>query len=90
MDLKTKLTISINQANSLKQITKMSGWKVIDDHIRKSEEECLAVLKDALNVDIEEIQAARYLLEWIKEFRDMFRYKEISASVDEQELKKLK
>lgn len=89
MDTKIKLQISINEANSLKQITKMSGWKVIDDHIKKSEGECLAILKDVTNKDIADIQGARFLLDWIKQFKDMFRFKEISASFDEQELGRL-
>ena len=90
MDTKTKLKISINEANSLKQITKMQGWKVIDDHIKKSEEEYLAILKDVTNKDMVDIQSARFLLDWIKQFKDMFRFKEISASYDERELKRLK
>ena len=37
MDLKSRLQISINEANSLKQITKMSGWDIIENHIKESE-----------------------------------------------------
>ena len=91
MDTKTKLQISINEANSLKQITKMSGWNnIIEPHIKKSEIECLATLKDVTNKDMVDIQGARFLLDWIKQFKDMFRFKEISASFDERELKRLK
>jgi len=90
MDLKSRLQISINEANSLKQITKMSGWDIIENHIKESEKKCIEVLKNIDNKDLIDIQSARFLLGWIKNFNDLFRYKEISASIEEQELKKIK
>ena len=89
MDIKTQLTISINQANSLKQITKMSGWEIIDKHIKKTEKECLFILENINNQNMLDIQSARFLLKWIRDFRDLFRYREISASYDEVELQKI-
>ena len=90
MDLKSRLQISINEANNLKQITKMSGWDIIENHIKESKKKCIEVLKNIDNKDLIDIQSARFLLNWIKNFNDLFRYKEISASIEEQELKKIK
>ena len=90
MDLKSRLQISINEANSLKQITKMSGWTIIENHIKESEKKCIEILKNIDNKDLVDIQSARFLLGWIKNFNDLFRYKEISVSIEEQELKKIK
>jgi len=90
MDDKAEIKLSINQANSLKRITKMPGWKIIEDFLAKSEEECLAILKDTTNKDMVDIQGARFLLDWIKKFRDKIKFTEISAHEDEQELERIK
>ena len=46
MDMKTELNLSINQANSLKKITTMPGWKIIENFLAKSEEKYDKELKD--------------------------------------------
>ncbi|GAJ22340.1 unnamed protein product, partial [marine sediment metagenome] len=89
MDDKTELRLSINQANSLKRITKMSGWKIIEDFLKKSEEKYDKELKDENNDDMANIKACRKIIGWIKDFRDLFRFTEISAYEDEQELKRI-
>ena len=90
MDDKDELKISINQANSLKRITKMSGWKIIEDFLKKSEEKYDKELKDENNDDMANIKACRKIIGWIKDFRDLLRFTEISAHEDEQELKIIK
>ena len=87
---KEELTLSINQANSLKRITKMSGWKPIEDFLKKSEEKYDKELKDENNDDMANIKACRKILGWIKDFRDKIRFTEIAAHEDEQELKRIK
>ena len=87
MDEEKELILSINQANSLKKITKMPGWKIIDDFLKKSEEKYNKELKDESNDDMANIKACRKIIGWIGDFRDLFRYTEISAQQDEQELK---
>ncbi|MBA7571241.1 hypothetical protein ES695_13155 [Candidatus Atribacteria bacterium 1244-E10-H5-B2] len=90
MSDKDELTLSVNQANSLKRITKMPGWKIIEDFLKKSEEKYNKELKDESNDDMANIKACRKILGWIKDFRDLFRFTEISAYEDEQELKRMK
>ena len=90
MDDKAELNLSINQANSLKKITTMTGWKIIEDFLAKSEEKYDKELKDESNDDLANIKACRKILEWIKDFRDLLKYTEISAYEDEQELKRIK
>ncbi len=90
MDDKAELTLSINQANSLKKITTMQGWKIIEDFLARSEEKYDKELKDENNDDMANIKACRKILEWIKEFKNLLKYNEISATMDEQELKELK
>lgn len=90
MSDKTELTLSINQANSLKRITKMPGWKIIENFLAESEEECDGDLKDDNNDDLVNIKADRKVLKWIKKFRDLLKDTEISAYNDEQELKIIK
>jgi len=90
MNDKAELNLSINQANSLKRITKMPGWKIIEDFLDKSEEKYDKELKDEKNDDMANIKACRKILEWIKDFRDKIRFTEISAYEDEQELKRIK
>ncbi|RXG65945.1 hypothetical protein ES695_05445, partial [Candidatus Atribacteria bacterium 1244-E10-H5-B2] len=79
MSDKDELTLSVNQANSLKKITKMQGWKTIEDFLQKSEEKYDKELKDENNDDMANIKACRKILGWIKDFRDLFRFTEISA-----------
>jgi len=90
MDMKAELNLSINQANSLKKITTMPGWKIIEDFLAKSEEKYDKELKDEKNEDMANIKACRKIIGWIKDFRDLLKYNEISAYEDEQELKRIK
>ena len=90
MNDKAELNLSINQANSLKKITTMSGWKIIEDFLAKSEEKYDKELKDEKNDDMANIKACRKIIGWIKDFRDLLKYTEISAYEDEQELKRIK
>jgi len=87
---KDYLQVSINQANSLKKITTMPGWKIIEDFLAKSEEKYNEELKDENNDDLANIKACRKILGWIKNFRDLLKYTEISAYEDEQELDRIK
>lgn len=90
MDEEKELTLSINEANSLKKITKMPGWKIINDFLKKSEEKYDKELKSEENNDMANIKACRKIIGWIGDFRDLFRYTEISAHQDEQELEIIK
>lgn len=90
MNEKAELTLSINQANSLKRITKMPGWKIIEDFLDKYEQDSLTDLKDMEIFDMENVQACRKILKFIKDFREMLRFTEISAYEDEKELKRIK
>ena len=90
MNDKAELNLSISQANSLKKITTMPGWKIIEDFLKKSEEKYNEELKDENNDDLTNIKACRKILGWIKNFRDLLRFTEISAYEDEQELKRIK
>ena len=90
MDDKEELTLSISQANNLKRITKMPGWKIIDDFLKKSEEKYDKELKSESNDDLANIKACRKILGWIKDFKDLLRYTEIAAYEDEKELKRIK
>ena len=90
MDEEKELTISINQANSLKKITTMPGWKIIKDFLDKSEEKYDKELKSEENNDMANIKACRKIISWIKNFRDLFEYTEIAAYQDEQDLKIIK
>ena len=71
MDEEAELTLSINEANSLKKITKMQGWKLIEDFLNKSEEKYDKELKDEKNDDMAEIKACRKIIGWIGDFRDL-------------------
>ena len=90
MNDKEELTLSINQANSLKKITTMQGWKIVEHFLARSEEKCDKELKDENNDDMANIKACRKILEWIKDFRGLLKYTAISAYEDEQELKRIK
>lgn len=87
---KEELTLSINQANSLKKITTMPGWEIIEDFLKKSEEKYDKELKDENNDDMADIKACRKIIGWIGDFRDLFRFTEIAGYEDEQELKIIK
>ena len=87
MDMKDELILSNNEANSLKKITKMPGWKIIEDFLSESEIKYDKELKDESNDDLANIKACRKIIGWIGDFRDLFRYSEISAQQDEEELK---
>ena len=88
-DDRAELELSINQANSLKQMTGMAGWKIIDEFLKGYEEESLSSLRDTGNKDLADIQSCRKIIEFIQDFRDLFNYTEISAQNDEQELKRI-
>ena len=90
MNEEKELEISINEANSLKKITKTPGWKIIENFLDKSLEKYSKELKSEENNNIANIQADRKMLEWIKNFRDLFRYTELSAQQDEEELRRIK
>lgn len=87
MDEEKELTLSINQANSLKKITTMSGWKIIKDFLDKSEGKYDKELKSEENNDMANIKACRKIIGWIADFRNLFKYTEIAAYQDEQDLK---
>ena len=86
MDMKDELILSINEANSLKKITKMPGWKIIEDFLSESEIKYDKELKDESNDDMANIKACRKIIGWVGDFRDLFRYTEIAAQQDEEEL----
>ncbi len=90
MDRKTLLQISINQADSLKKITQMSGWKLIEKFLQEKEEECQVNLDDETIIDLADIQASRKLKNFIRDFKELFIDTELSAKEDERELKRLK
>ncbi|MBC8499487.1 MAG: hypothetical protein H8D39_03055 [Candidatus Atribacteria bacterium] len=90
MDEEKELTISINEANSLKKIVTMPGWKIIKDFLDKSEEKYDKELKSEENNDLANIKACRKIIGWIRDFRDLFEYTEIAAYQDEQDLKIIK
>jgi len=90
MNDKAELTLSINRANSLKKIIKMPGWKIIKDFLDKSEEKYDRELKDENNDDMANIKACRKIIKFIKDFRDLLKFTEISAYEDEKELERIK
>lgn len=90
MDVKTELQISIAQADSLKKMTKMSGWKIIEDFLDKSEKECDRELKDERNNDLSNIMACRKIIKFVKDFKDLLRFTDISAEEDQRELNRIK
>ncbi|MBC8473351.1 MAG: hypothetical protein H8D54_00895 [Candidatus Omnitrophica bacterium] len=86
MDDKSELTISIGKAESLKKMQKMSGWKIIEDFLTKSDDKYNKQLRDDTNDDIADVKACRKVLEVIKDFRDLLRFTELSAEEDQREL----
>jgi len=89
MNDKEELTLSIEQANSLKRITKMPGWKIIEGFLNKSEEKYDKELRDEKNDDMANIKACRKIIGWIGDFRDKIRFTELSAYEDTKELQRL-
>ena len=87
MDIKSSLRISINKADSLKKMTKMDGWKIIEDFLKDNEADCLDTLKDESYKDLSNIQASRKLLKFIENFRELFTDTEYSAQENRRELK---
>ena len=87
MDTKSSLRISINKADSLKKMTKMDGWKIIEDFLKDNEADCLDTLKDESYKDLSNIQASRKLLKFIENFRELFTDTEYSAQENRRELK---
>ena len=90
MNDKTELTISIAQADSLKKIQKMPGWKIIEGFLGKAGAKCDKELKDETNDDLANIKACRKIIGFIKDFRDLLRITELSADEDQRELNRLK
>ncbi len=90
MNEEEELVLSINEANSLKKITKMPGWKIIENALRKSEEKYNKELKDENNNDLANIKACRKMLQWIKDFRQVLVYNDISLQQDEEDLREIK
>lgn len=90
MDEKTELIISIAHADSLKKMTKMPGWNIIKDFLEKAEKECDRELKDESNNDLANIKACRKIIKFVKEFKDLLRFTDISAEEDQQELNRIK
>ena len=86
MDDKTELTISIAQAESLKKMQRMPGWKIIEDFLTKSDDKYNKQLKDDTNDDIADVKACRKIIGFIKDFRDLLRITELSADEDQREL----
>ena len=87
MDTKSSLRLSINKADSLKKMTKMGGWKIIEEFLNEKEADCLNTLKDESYKDLSNIQASRKLLKFIENFRELFTDTEYSAQENRRELK---
>ena len=90
MDDQTELTISIAQADSLKKMQKMPGWKIIEGFLGKYEAEGYKQLQDIQNKDLADIQAFRMVIKFVKDFKDLLRYTQISAEEDQRELNRIK
>ena len=90
MDEKTELIISIAQADNLKKMTKMPGWKIIEDFLGKEEARCDKELKDETNNDLANIKACRKIIKFVKDFRDLLRFTDIAAEEDQRELNRIK
>ena len=68
-------------------MTKMDGWKIIEDFLKDNEADCLDTLKDESYKDLSNIQASRKLLKFIENFRELFTDTEYSAQENRRELK---
>jgi len=90
MNEEKELILSINEANSLKKITKTPGWKIIENFLDKSVEKYDKELKSQKNNDIANIFACRKMLEWINDFRQTIVYNDISLGENQEELKIIK
>ena len=90
MNEEKELILSINEANSLKKITKTPGWKIIDDFLDKSLEKYSKELKSEDNNNLANIMACRKIIGWIDDFRKVLVYNDITVQQDEQELKIIK
>lgn len=90
MDIKNELTMSIAQADSLKKMAKMSGWKIIEDFLDKYEKDSLNKLQDMENNDLAAIQSCRRIIKFVKDFKDLLRFTDISAEEDQRELNRIK
>jgi hypothetical protein len=87
MNEKEELARSIIQANSLKKITKMAGWKIIKRYLNETTVECQETLENEENKDMADIQASRKLLKWIQGFKELFEDTEFTAEEAQRELK---
>ena len=90
MNEEKELEISINEANSLKKITKTPGWKIIENFLDKSVEKYDKELKDESNDDMANIKACRKIIGWIGDFRKVLVYNDISLGENQEELKIIK
>ena len=90
MNEEKELILSINEANSLKKITKTPGWKIIEDFLDKSLEKYSKELKSEDNNNLANIMACRKIIGWIDDFRKVLVYNDITVQQDEQELKIIK
>lgn len=90
MDEEKELILSINEANSLKKITKMPGWKIIEDFLDKSLEKYSKELKSEDNNNLANIMACRKIIGWIDDFRKVLVYNDIGLGENQEELKIIK
>ena len=90
MNEEKELIISINEANSLKKITKMPGWKIIEDFLDKSLEKYSKELKSEDNNNLANIMACRKIIGWIDDFRKVLVYNDIGLGENQEELKIIK
>ena len=90
MDEEKELILSINEANSLKKITKTPGWKIIEDFLDKSLEKYSKELKSEDNNNLANIMACRKIIGWIDDFRKVLVYNDIGLGENQEELKIIK
>jgi len=90
MNEEKELILSINEANSLKKITKMPGWKIIEDFLDKSLEKYSKELKSEDNNNLANIMACRKIIGWIDDFRKVLVYNDIGLGENQEELKIIK
>jgi len=90
MNEEKELEILINEANSLKKITKMPGWKIIEDFLDKSLEKYSKELKSEDNNNLANIMACRKIIGWIDDFRKVLVYNDIGLGENQEELKIIK
>ena len=68
----------------------MPGWKIIEDFLGKEEARCDKELKDENNNDLANIKACRKIIKFVKDFKDLLRFTDISAEEDQRELNRIK